>query len=188
MNYSIEDTDKPKVHAIYLFNDLLESSHYVKLVAFLINLPADNLVYIYFDSTGGDYHTSVVLSNAIKICKAKVIGVVMCRCYSGATAIALSCDQICVKKRGSFMVHNCRIWRDLDGIYINELCNWVRTEYHIWEKFFTEVYVNSGFLTKDEATGILDEGNELYITTNDLRARLDRIGILCSEDNCAHKI
>ena len=177
--YSIQETGVEQEHAIYIFEDLAESDKYYELVAYLSNLKPNETVYIYFDSTGGDYHTSIVLSNAIRICHANVVGVIMCRCYSGASAVALACDRICVKSRGSMMVHNCRIWRDLDGIYINELCHWVKTEYETWRKFFDEVYVQSGFLTEDEGQSILDEGKELYFSQQDLKDRLRKIGLLC---------
>ena len=178
--YQIKVSEDGLRHSIFLFNDLGESNEYYDLVSHFAELSTKHTVYLYIDSTGGDFHTSIVISNAIKLCRAKVNAIIMCRCYSGATAIVLACDAVSVQQRASFMIHNCRVWRKISGVYINEIEDWISTEIHIWHRFFQEVYVESGFLDDDEAHDILYNGKELYITTSDLIERLAKINLLCT--------
>lgn len=97
---------KEKSIKMFLSGPIEEPFNYNEACYLLETADEDTTVDLYINCPGGVIDSAFMLINAIKRCKAKVIGHLTGTVASAGTIIALSCDELDVAPHLSFMIHN----------------------------------------------------------------------------------
>jgi len=89
----------------YITEDIKEPSYYDDLVQEIGSVSKSDVVTLVFNSNGGYLETSAQLYDVIRACEATTLAVIQGNCHSGASMLALACDEIIVHPSANMLIH-----------------------------------------------------------------------------------
>lgn len=150
----------------YITESIDEPSVYNELCHRLRLAPASSTVTLHINTPGGIIDSALMIIDAIKASKAKIIGYLTGTVASAGTIIALACDELIVGEHTTFMIHNY----SSSGIHgkgheLKAYQNFIDS--HL-EAAFRSFY--RGFLTTKEMTSVID-GQDLWLNQAEVLKR-----------------
>lgn len=166
-----------KIYEHYLDYALEDPSKARQLCTLLRGVEEHDIVFIRVNSPGGRFDLCAQILNAIRECRAKVVGVIEQECASAATMIFLACDQWQVQPWAEMMIHNASY-----GVIgkSHEVSARVRASEERMRQVITTEY--KGFLEEDEINRVLD-GADIYLTADQIVARLEKLAEIRNKES-----
>ena len=157
------------VHEFYLSGEILDPEEYVEWFDTIRNARANDVIYLYINSMGGDLYTTLQFLRVMGESDAHIITSVEGACMSAATMIFLSGDEFQVTPHSLFMFHNYSA-----GVFGKggEMYDQLQFE-RVWSKnFMSEVY--RGFLTEAEIESMM-HNKDIWMTSEEVVERLSKL-------------
>ena len=155
-------------HEIFLDESISEPEYYRNVVSLLRNEVGEkDIVEVIISNGGGLVHTASLITDAMDVCKGKIIGHLSGQCCSAATKIAMHCDEWVVGNNLNYMLHNITYGLGGKATDIHKQQEFTKE----WgDKLFRDTY--TGFLTEDEIDLTLKYGEEFWFDTEEVKERL----------------
>lgn len=151
----------------YLTNAIEEPQLYNELCYLLSTASKDTTVIIHINTPGGIIDSAFMITNAIKVSKATVIGHLSGTVASAGTLISMACDELNLTPHLSFMIHNYSGGMAGKGHEMKARQKF--TDDHLSDAFS---YFYAGFLNEDEMEKVI-EGTDLWMGTDEVQERWD---------------
>lgn len=153
-----------KTHYISIDEQFVEPKQYRKVLKLLRECSIEDTVVFDINTEGGDLAAAIQLINEIQLCKAKCIARIS-NAYSAGSILALSCDEILTMPFATFMIHTVTWsgWNEDEEMPKYFIEKWTRS-------VLFEIYRN--FLTEEEIEDIQLKNREIWLTKDELDARL----------------
>ena len=103
--YTCSDMVSTK-YEFYIDQDILEPSYYRNLITVLNNATENDLVILNINSQGGSLDSAISIMQALRDTQAETIAHTVGSCYSAATLLALSCNNVDVGEFSNWMIHD----------------------------------------------------------------------------------
>jgi ATP-dependent protease ClpP protease subunit len=165
-NYVPLISDKNSTIA-YLTDSIDEPSTYNELCYKLKTASPAEVFTLVINTPGGYIDSAVMLVDAIKSSKAKVIAEISGTVASAGTVITLACDEVKIAEHTAFMIHN----------YSSSGISGKGHELKAYQNF-TDTHLNNsfrafykGFLTDKEMQSVID-GQDLWMNKTEVTARI----------------
>lgn len=159
-------------YSVYLYDDIREPMHYVKLFQIIRNLSTRCLLNIYINSPGGYLTTLVAFANILDETKAHVTMIVDGFADSAAAILAFVGDDVIIHDHASIMFHNIHS----SGIFVQDgsrvKAN-IEAMLHIYKNLLIQYC--SHVLTKQQIKNIIEQGSEYYFSGPELNKKLAQI-------------
>lgn len=127
--------------------------------------PSDQ-VNLIINSPGGNLATALAMIECLKSTQASTKAIIVGRCYSAATFIAMSCDDIVVTDSAEFMIHTASFGIEGSTAMVKSHTDFTIKQVH---RILDEVY--KGFLNEKELEAVRS-GSELWFDSEETRERL----------------
>ena len=170
----IDSTNKEKLvirlpinyeYIISIDSDIDEPHNYREIFETLRTAKDGDIAYLNINCYGGYIHSMVELYDVLLNTKARTIANVY-TAYSAGSVIALSCDEIDIKKFGSLMIHCMSSGTSGKIIDIQGYSDFaIKQDKEIADTIY------SGFLTKEEIKKV-NAGKEIWINQEEALSRL----------------
>lgn len=164
-NYVPIITEKNHTMA-YVTDEIGEPSLYNELCFKLKTASAAEVFTLHINTPGGIIDSAVMLIDAIKSSKAKVVADISGTVASAGTIIALACDDVRVADHTSFMIHNYSGGMVGKGHEMKARQEFVDASLNASFRVFY-----SNFLTEDEMEDVID-GKDMWMGKDEVLARL----------------
>lgn len=138
-------------YEFHLDQEIFEPSYYRSLINVLNSATENDLIILNINSGGGMLDSAISIMEALKATRANTVAFIVGSCYSGATLIALTCDDVVVGEFATFMCHNSSYGL---GGYTTDIKDRANFEHKMTAKIYRSVY--KGFLTDEEIDDVLD--------------------------------
>lgn len=170
--YVTSKTISRNEYSIYMLNNISYQKSYRPMFDLLRQMKVTDKVTVFMNNHGGSVHTGIDIINSIRACEAQTKVVVTGPLYSMAPLIALQGNTIVVESNSFFMFHD---YSTLEGGKGSE----IEASVKHYRKFFLDCLADwcKGFLSKKEIIDI-HAGKDLYLSTNEVKERLSKIGRL----------
>ena len=159
--------DGNPVYVVYIDECIRNPSYYRGVMNVLTNATEDDKIVFRINTPGGDLETTISLIAAIRATKAATHASVSGQCMSGGALLAMVCDEISIAPHTAFMIHTYHGL--LDGTSCDHLAQASFGQKRI-EAVYQDVF--GELLTEDEMTRVLTYGLDLYLTADEVIARL----------------
>ncbi len=164
--YTCSDIVSTK-YEFHIDQDILEPSYYRNLITVLNNATENDLVILNINSQGGSLDSAISIMEALRSTRAETLAHTVGSCYSAATLLALSCNNIDVGDFSNWMIH--------DGSYAvasksNDIVTRASFENKFIRNIFSQVYVP--FLNENEVEDVM-RGIDLWMTSDEVKSRLE---------------
>ena len=156
-------------HTVYLLNEITDIQHYLTFLTLLENATENDTITIILNNCGGYISTGTHLIDSIRNSNALVNIKVVANCYSMASMLAITGDNLEINDTSYLMFHDYSGGQYGKG---NEM-SLQNTASQSQMKLFFKKYLTP-FLTNEECTTIL-QGKDLYIHAEDVRKRWKRV-------------
>lgn len=145
-----------------------DPKNHIEAVDMIREAKEEDVIEIMLTSPGGNCNIADMYLAAIKDSEAKVITRAIGECASAATTIFLAGDERVCEDGVHFMFHNVQM-----GGFGGDSAN-VFSRSKFYERLFKEKYYNqmAEVLTKDELDELFERAGEVYLTAEEMRARL----------------
>lgn len=182
MGYSIPDIFKTEKHSVfdnaipivvhdngdleaYITESIDEPSVYNELCHRLRLAPASSTVTLHINTPGGIIDSALMIIDAIKASKAKIIGYLTGTVASAGTIIALACDELSISQHLTFMIHN------YSGGMVGK-GHEMKAHQEFVDRNLNEAFKSfyAGFLSSKEMQSIID-GRDLWLSSEEVAAR-----------------
>lgn len=150
----------------YITDAIEEPSLYNELCYKLKTASEAEVFTLHINTPGGLIDTAVMLIDAIKQSKAKVIADISGTVASAGTIITLACDEVIVADHTAFMIHNYSAGAFGKGHELKARQTFIDNSLNASFKVFYK-----GFLTDDEMDEVID-GKDMWMDASEVRARL----------------
>ena len=164
-NYVPIISDKNHTTA-YLTNTIEEPSEYNELCFRLKSASPAEIFTLVINTPGGILDSALMLVDAIKTSKAKVIAQISGTVASAGTIITLACDDVDVAPHTAFMIHNYSGGLVGKGHELKAHQEFVDANLN---NSFTDLY--KGFLTPSEIKKVID-GKDYWMNRDEVLERL----------------
>lgn len=164
-NYVPIISDKNHTTA-YLTNTIEEPSEYNELCFRLKSASPAEIFTLVINTPGGILDSALMLVDAIKTSKAKVIAQISGTVASAGTIITLACDEVEVAPHTAFMIHNYSGGLVGKGHELKAHQEFVDANLN---NSFTDLY--KGFLTPSEIKKVID-GKDYWMNRDEVLERL----------------
>ena len=156
---------------IYLYDEILEPKHYVKLFELIRSIPV-SIITIYINSPGGDISTLITFCSILDELREDtfIITVNDGQCASAGAILLCAGDEICFSEFSTTMFHNVSlsfVSREQSSVF--KTIGIYQKQY----KMLLETYA-SKLLTKKEINDILERGFEIHLLASECGKRLKR--------------
>lgn len=164
-NYVPIISDKNHTTA-YLTNTIEEPSEYNELCFRLKSASPAEIFTLVINTPGGILDSALMLVDAIKTSKAKIIAQISGTVASAGTIITLACDEVEVAPHTAFMIHNYSGGLVGKGHELKAHQEFVDANLN---NSFTDLY--KGFLTPSEIKKVID-GKDYWMNRDEVLERL----------------
>ena len=164
-NYVPIISDKNHTTA-YLTNTIEEPSEYNELCFRLKSASPAEIFTLVINTPGGILDSALMLVDAIKTSKAKIIAQISGTVASAGTIITLACDEVEVAPHTAFMIHNYSGGLMGKGHELKAHQEFVDANLN---NSFTDLY--KGFLTPSEIKKVID-GKDYWMNRDEVLERL----------------
>ena len=166
--YTCSDMVSTK-YEFYIDQDILEPSYYRNLITVLNNATENDLVILNINSQGGSLDSAISIMQALRDTRAETIAHTVGSCYSAATLLALSCNNVDVGEFSNWMIH--------DGSYAvasksSDIVTRASFENKFIRNIFKSVYIP--FISEQEMNGVM-RGVDLWMTSEEVRERFTKM-------------
>jgi len=153
-------------YEFHLDQEILEPSYYRSLINVLNSTSENDLVVLNINSGGGMLDGALSIIEALKNTRANTLACLVGSCYSAATLIALSCQNIDVGEFATLMCHNSSYGL---GGYTTDIKDRANFEHKMISKIYHSVYKD--FLRKEEIEYVLDN-KTIWMDSDEIIERL----------------
>lgn len=150
----------------YITDQIDEPSQYNELCFALKTASPAEIFTLHINTPGGVIDSAVMIIDAIKSSKAKVIASINGTVASAGTIITLACDQVLVADHTSFMIHNYSGGMVGKGHEMKARQEFVDSQLNASFRVFYK-----GFLSEDEMEDVID-GKDLWMGKDEVMSRL----------------
>lgn len=149
----------------YITESIDEPSVYNELCHRLRLAPASSTVTLHINTPGGIIDSALMIIDAIKASKAKIIGYLTGTVASAGTIIALACDELSISQHLTFMIHN------YSGGMVGK-GHEMKAHQEFVDRNLNEAFKSfyAGFLSPKEMQSIID-GRDLWLSSEEVAAR-----------------
>ena len=166
--YTCSDMVSTK-YEFYIDQDILEPSYYRNLITVLNNATENDLVILNINSQGGSLDSAISIMQALRDTRAETIAHTVGSCYSAATLLALSCNNVDVGEFSNWMIH--------DGSYAvasksSDIVTRASFENKFIRNIFKSVYIP--FISEQEMNDVM-RGVDLWMTSSEVRERFTKM-------------
>ena len=166
--YTCSDMVSTK-YEFYIDQDILEPSYYRNLITVLNNATENDLVILNINSQGGSLDSAISIMQALRDTRAETIAHTVGSCYSAATLLALSCNNVDVGEFSNWMIH--------DGSYAvasksSDIVTRASFENKFIRNIFKSVYIP--FISEQEMNDVM-RGVDLWMTSSEVRERFAKM-------------
>ena len=166
--YTCSDMVSTK-YEFYIDQDILEPSYYRNLITVLNNATENDLVILNINSQGGSLDSAISIMQALRDTRAETIAHTVGSCYSAATLLALSCNNVDVGEFSNWMIH--------DGSYAvasksSDIVTRASFENKFIRNIFKSVYIP--FISEQEMNDVM-RGVDLWMTSEEVRERFTKM-------------
>ena len=166
--YTCSDMVSTK-YEFYIDQDILEPSYYRNLITVLNNATENDLVILNINSQGGSLDSAISIMQALRDTRAETIAHTVGSCYSAATLLALSCNNVDVGEFSNWMIH--------DGSYAvasksSDIVTRASFENKFIRNIFKSVYIP--FISEQEMNDVM-RGVDLWMTSEEVRERFAKM-------------
>lgn len=152
---------------VYLTDSIAEPNYYNELCYKLKSASQAEVFTLVLNTPGGYIDAAVMIVDAIKSSKAKVIAQISGTVASAGTIITLACDEVQVAEHTAFMIHNySSSGGHGKGHELKAMQEFVDRNLNASFKIFYK-----DFLTEDEMEDVID-GRDLWMDKYEVDARL----------------
>ena len=162
---------------VYLNGQVGSIDLYTELLHLLFTAEEDVKIHLKINSPGGDLDTGLQIQDAIRACKAEVIGYLSASADSAASGIFCSCDSHCVGDFALMLVHSCSL-----GFMapIHDFVSYGDIIYKQNKAWLEQTY--SGFVSKEEIDDIIVNKRQLLLDADQIRERITNMYEIRDED------
>ncbi len=170
-NTDIVDTVEMKTfcHRIFIDDEISDPKHYRKVILSLMNCDENDSVMFLINSIGGDMFTLRSIVETARMVGVKTTGVIMGKCYSAASMLALSCNNIIVYPSAEMMIHTAQM---VSGGSAGNFKRGVNFAVKSVESYLDEVYF--GFLTAEELEKVKND-QEIHLDAAQISTRIGKM-------------
>lgn len=167
---ALDDEEISLHHYRYILSGLIEDdAKYNKLILSLMKAsPRDQIDFI-INCDGGCMYLMNTIIQAFKVSGIKTRAIVMGKCYSAASMIALSCDEVDFRPGAEMMIHCAQLGAPQGPARSVETK--VKFDRKSTEEFLDEIY--GDFLTEEELEDV-KEYKEVWLTHTQVEQRLKK--------------
>lgn len=160
----IQDKNSNKIK-VYLNGAIEEPSIYNELCYLLQEAGKKDEIHIYLNTPGGVVDSAIMIANAIRNSKAKIIGHLSGTVASAGTLISMACTELKVEEHLAFMIHN---YSGTMGGKGNEM----KARQQFMDKSITKAFKDyyKDFLSENEINEVV-EGKDIWLDTKDVVKR-----------------
>jgi ATP-dependent protease ClpP protease subunit len=156
-------------HRIFIDDEILDAKYYRKVILTIMKCSESDSVVFLINSIGGDMFTLRSIVETFKMVGVKTTAVIMAKCYSAASMLALSCDEIIVYPSAEMMIHTAQL---VAGGSAGNFKRSVQFAVKSVESYIDDVY--QGFLTEEEISDVKND-KEIYLDADQINTRLKRL-------------
>jgi len=161
---------KGYMYNVYLTDTIEMPAAYNELIYLLRTASKNDSIEILLNNGGGVVDSGLMIVNALRETKAHTTARVSGLVASASTLITLACDDIIVEDFLSFMVHNYSHSVSGGGAQVKEYVTFTDREL---SSTIGEIYKN--FLTKEEIKSIIEQDREIWLNTEEVKERWNRM-------------
>lgn len=155
-------------HILQFDSDIEDAELYAEFADTLIAAGENDVVSIYFNTSGGSASTMVQLINLMRNCKAHIDGYLVGTASSAGSFLLLNCDNIYVGEYTEMLVHTVSFGSGGDYPSVKAHVDHVGKQA---EKLIKDTY--KYFLTEEEMQDVLVNNRQLYLDSDEINRRLD---------------
>lgn len=158
-------------YSLYLYDEIREPMHYVKLFQILRNISTKCKLNVYINSPGGYLTTLVAFANIIDEIRSKAHTTMIVDGFadSAAAILAFIGDETIIHDHASIMFHNIHS----SGVFVQDgsrvKAN-IEAMLHIYKNLVIKYC--SKVLTKQQIKNIIEQGSEYYFSGPELNKKL----------------
>ncbi len=156
-------------HRIFIDDEILDAKYYRQVILTLMKCSDDDRVIFLINSIGGDLFTLRAIVETFKMVGVRTTAVIMAKCYSAASMLALSCDEIVVYPSAEMMIHTAQLQAGGSAGNFKRSVNFLIDTI---ETYIDEVYY--GFLTPAEIQDVKDD-KEIHLGAAQITARIKKM-------------
>lgn len=170
-------------HILQFDSDIEDAELYAEFADTLIAAGENDVVSIYFNTSGGSASTMVQLINLMRNCKAHIDGYLVGTASSAGSFLLLNCDNIYVGEYTEMLVHTVSFGSGGDYPSVKAHVDHVGKQA---EKLIKDTY--KYFLTEVEMQDVLVNNRQLYLDSDEINRRLDvREKLMLKDQDSAQK-
>lgn len=159
------------IYNAYINGPIEDIDGYVPLIDLLNRSTENDIFYLHIQSGGGMVTTGAIISSAISNSKGHVITIAEGLCASAASLIWSAGDECRVGDYAMFMYHMSSHADMNNSLYIKEnaekMVNYVN-------RCLMHNALNNGHITEEECTKFCENKDEVWISADEMRERLNR--------------
>jgi ATP-dependent protease ClpP protease subunit len=158
-----------KLHHFYLSQQIEEPPHYTDMIHRIHTASPEDVIHIHLNTPGGHLDTGMQIINAMRSTPAHVICSIESEAHSLGTLIFLAADEFVVHDNVMMMFHNYS-----GGVFGkgHEQAAQLEGTKKWFSSLARKLYIP--FLTEEELAR-LERGEDIYLHSDDIRKRLDRV-------------
>lgn len=170
-------------HILQFDSDIEDAELYAEFADTLIAAGENDVVSIYFNTSGGSASTMVQLINLMRNCKAHIDGYLVGTASSAGSFLLLNCDNIYVGEYTEMLVHTVSFGSGGDYPSVKAHVDHVGKQA---EKLIKETY--KYFLTEEEINDVLVNNRQMFLDSEEINRRLDvREKLMLKDQDSAQK-
>ena len=175
LDYTVNTVNFNTYH-FHIDEEIKEPRYYRTLIDTLYTATPNDTVVLSINSDGGSLDSAVAIIEALRGSPAQTVSVIVGRCCSAASLIALSCQFTEVSEFAVGMAHSCRYGA---GGSSGDIKGQAEFEHRMVEKIYRSVYQD--FLSESEIQSVVNNGT-IWMDNEDIINRLEQRQAKYTED------
>jgi len=169
--YSLDKEKKRFV--LWIYGPMFHTSHYKKAISIMHTLTPDYITHIVLHTPGGSIATACNILSAMERCKAKIITHNVGEAASCGSLILAFGDKINIHPFSVTMFHNA-LFGNYDSVHrlLTQTQHTIRNTMDLFSKM-----QKRGVITAEEIEKIVKRGEEFYLTSDVMTARVKDAGL-----------
>lgn len=169
------------IHVLKFDSNIDEPEYYSYFCDVLLSATPDDVVEIYFSTSGGNGDTMISVMNLLNNCKAETHGYLMSSAHSAGSYLFLSCDMCHVGKHVSMLCHQVSYGTGGSHHEVKAYVDHMDIEER---RLVVETY--KYFLSEAEIAELLN-GRQIWLNEEEIITRLEKRGDLLEADHKAQQ-
>ena len=161
----VERQNPGKIYEVYFDEPIEDGFQYRELIQKMRTLTRYDELHLLIHCPGGDVNTAIQLHHELVECNARTVAHIY-HAFSAGGVIALSCDEVKVTRKATFLAHNIAYGVQGKGGSTKSMVEFItRTANDLM------YYIYEGFMTPDEITRMTKD-EDFWMDEEELKKRL----------------